>query len=123
MQPLTKTVQVFWLVLEAAAGNESSHGYVRLSSVACYALALHTGGHLLLYRCAGRNWNHHALEFLLDLVTDVVGFAWINLAEETLAQVSTALVPPPLPPTARRGTAWPTGLPALFGVSLKAGVD
>ncbi|CAM9496889.1 unnamed protein product [Scytosiphon promiscuus] len=83
--------QAFWLTLEATAGNENSHGYVRLSSVASYALALHTGGHLLLYRYSGggggRKLSHHALEFLLDLVTDVVGFAWINVAEEMLAQV------------------------------------
>lgn len=79
--------QVFWLVLELAAGNESSHGYVRLSSVACYAFALHVGGHLLLFHYR-RRLGHHALEFLLDLVTDVVGFAWINVAEEMLAQVT-----------------------------------
>ena len=62
---------------------------MRLSSVACYALALHTGGHLVLSRySSGRHkLGHHALEFLLDLVTDVVGFAWINFAEEMLAQV------------------------------------
>ncbi|CAM9430369.1 unnamed protein product [Ectocarpus sp. 4 AP-2014] len=81
--------QAFWLILEATAGNEDSHGYVRLSSVACYALALHAGGHLLLHRYSSgrRKLSHHALEFLLDLVTDVVGFAWINVAEEMLAQV------------------------------------
>lgn len=81
--------QAFWLFLEATAGNADSRGYVRLSSVACYALALHTGGHLVLSRySSGRHkLGHHALEFLLDLVTDVVGFAWINFAEETLAQV------------------------------------
>ncbi|CAM9602299.1 unnamed protein product [Ectocarpus sp. 13 AM-2016] len=80
--------QAFWLILEATAGNEDSHGYVRLSSVACYALALHAGGHLLLHRYSSgrRKLSHHALEFLLDLVTDVVGFAWINVAEE-IAQV------------------------------------
>lgn len=89
----TRTVlhngQAFWLFLEATAGNADSRGYVRLSSVACYALALHTGGHLVLSRySSGRHkLGHHALEFLLDLVTDVVGFAWINFAEETLAQV------------------------------------
>ncbi|CAN0438029.1 unnamed protein product, partial [Ectocarpus sp. 8 AP-2014] len=82
--------QAFWLILEATAGNEDSHGYVRLSSVACYALALHAGGHLLLHRYSRgrRKLSHHALEFLLDLVTDVVGFAWINVAEEMLAQAS-----------------------------------
>lgn len=79
--------QVFWLVLEVAAGNEDSRGYVRLSSVACYALGLHAGGHLLLFHLHRRGISHHALDFLLDLVTDVVGFAWINLAEEMLAQV------------------------------------
>ncbi|CAM9310585.1 unnamed protein product [Ectocarpus sp. 6 AP-2014] len=80
--------QAFWLILEATAGNEDSRGYVRLSSVACYALALHAGGHLLLHRYSSgrRKLSHHALEFLLDLVTDVVGFAWINVAEE-IAQV------------------------------------
>ncbi|CAM9283908.1 unnamed protein product [Pylaiella littoralis] len=81
--------QAFWLTLEATAGNEDSHGFVRLSSVACYALALHTGGHLMLnrYSSGQHKLSHHALEFLLDLVTDVVGFAWINAAEEMLAQV------------------------------------
>lgn len=78
---------MFWLVLEAAAGNENSHGYVRLSSVALYALTLHTGGHLLLFHYHRRALGHHAMEFLLDLVTDVIGFAWIDLAEEMLAQV------------------------------------
>lgn len=80
-------MQVFWLVLELAAGNEDSHGYVRLSSVACYAFALHVAGHMLLFYFHRNKLNHHALEFLLDLVTDVVGFAWINFAEEMLAQV------------------------------------
>lgn len=76
--------QVFWLVLEATAGNESSHSYVRLSTVVCYALALYVGAHFLLLRF---HTNHHVLEILLDLATDVVGFAWINVAEEVLAQV------------------------------------
>lgn len=45
----------------------------------------------MLYRYSSgpHKLSHHALEFLLDLVTDVVGFAWINAAEEMLAQVST----------------------------------
>lgn len=78
--------QVFWLVLEASSGNEDSRGYVRISSAVCYALALHVLAHFLLLRC--RKLSHHALEFILDLATDVVGFAWINVAEEMLAQVS-----------------------------------
>lgn len=78
---------MFWLVLEIAAGNEDSHGYVRLSSVACYAFGMHVGSHLILFHCHRRRLGHHTLEFLLDLVTDVVGFAWINVAEEMLAQV------------------------------------
>lgn len=65
-------------------GNESSHGYVRLSTVVSFALTLHVGAHFLLLRF---RHNHHVLEFLLDLVTDVVGFAWIDVAEEFLAQV------------------------------------
>lgn len=38
------------------------------------------------YSSGRHKLSHHALEFLLDLITDVVGFAWINFAEEMLAQ-------------------------------------
>ena len=78
---------MFWLILESAAGNGDSRGYVRLPTVALYAFALHAGGHLLLFYYHRRQLNHHAMEFLVDLSMDVVGFAWIALAEEMLAQV------------------------------------
>lgn len=82
--PKNRSWQVFWLVLEVSAGNEDSRGYVRVSSVVLWALVLHVLAHFLLLRCI--NYSHHAQEFTLDLVTDVVGFAWINVAEEMLAQ-------------------------------------
>lgn len=115
--------QVFWLVLEASAGNEDSRGYVRISSVVCYATALHILAHFLLFRC--RKLSHHAFEFLLDLVTDVVGFAWINVADEMLAQVrhfaNDRYVIPLFSPVAFKMTVLPTCL--LLYVDFSVALD
>ncbi|CAM9239356.1 unnamed protein product [Choristocarpus tenellus] len=75
--------QIFWLLLEGVLGNADTHAPIRLSSVFAYAVSLQSASNLLLYFYR----ESEALGFLCELSTDVVGFAWVNVADELLSQM------------------------------------